>query len=437
MEKNTTVSRLQEFLSKGTSPYHVVANSESMLLEDGFKALSLDAKWEIEPRGKYYVNAFGSTIFAFTVGEHVREHLRIAAAHTDFPNLRIKPSADLNRQGYVSLNIETYGGLLLHTWVDRPLSIAGKVVVKGDSIFSPKAMLVDFKRPLVTIPNLAIHMDRSQNDGFSLNRQNHMLPLAAREEQYVENQLKEALEYMDFLSVLAREVGVLKEDILFYDLGVYPTDAGCTLGFQNEFFSASRLDNLTSVKACLAGILADAELRGLHVIALFDNEEVGSRTKQGADSLLLSIVLERIYMALGYTTEECYEDMLGGFMISADVAHGYHPNYSEKNDLTNKPVLGKGLAIKYACSQKYAGDAEAVSVIKGLCEAHHIPYQMYVNRADIVGGGTLGSIASSIVPMRTMDVGVPLLAMHSARELMGTRDQEALEDLIIQFFKER
>lgn len=422
---------LMAFINTSTSPFHVVNKAEVMLKDANFEKLSLDKKWYLREGHSYMVNLFGSGLVAFRIGTDIRRNMRVAAAHTDFPNIRIKPNPTMKREGYISLNIEAYGGLIEHTWLDRPLSISGKVVVKGDHLFEPETIFVDFKDPVLTIPSLAIHMDHEVNKGAKFNRQTQMLPIIGQE---VKDIIEERLISMDFEEVLAKEAKCDKEDILFYELGLYPTENACTVGFDKEFISSARLDNLTSVKACVEGLMQDLSNVGLHLIALFDNEEVGSRTKQGADSMILMQVIQRIYLAMNYTLSECYEDMARGFMLSLDVAHGYHPNYPEKNDLTNKPVLNGGVVIKYASSQKYAGDAEAVSVVKALCEEYNVPYQIYVNRSDIGGGSTLGSMLSSLLPMRAMDIGVPLLAMHSARELMGAKDQKAIEELVSIFF---
>ena len=234
---------------------------------------------------------------------------------------------------------------------------------------------------------------------------------------------------------MAEQLNCEKEAILSYDLTVYQTESPCYLGFNSEFISSPRLDNITSVKACVEGIIADKRKSGLDVVVLFDNEEVGSRTKQGGASLILSNMLERIYSACGYSRQVFLADLAKSFMLSIDVAHALHPNYLEKNDVTNKPILNHGLAIKMAASQSYAGDAEAIAIIKALCEKYKIDYQMYVNRSDIPGGSTIGSIASALLSMRTLDIGVPILAMHSARELMGKYDQKSLEFLVRAFFE--
>ena len=317
--------------------------------------------------------------------------------------------------------------MIVSTWLDRPLSLAGKIVTRTADPFAPETHFVDFKRPLLTIANLAIHMNREVNDGYKWNKQKDVLPLATLVDQKQPDK-------QFFQKFLARELHCKVEDILSFDLSTYPVEQGCTVGLEEEFTSSGRLDNLTSVMGCLKGIINGKCTSRLQVAALFDNEEVGSNTKQGADSLVLDHLLQRVYGKLGLSREQLDQDMAGGFMLSVDVAHALHPNYVDKCDITNQPVLNGGVVLKQAASQRYAGDAEAVAIVKGLCEANGIPCQLFVNRSDVKGGSTLGSMASAITPIRTMDIGVALLAMHSARETMGTKDQEALERLITVFF---
>lgn len=419
---------LIEFISQCTSPFHTVDTAVKMLAGNGFEELPLTDDWNnIKTDRGYFTKVYGSTLIAFIAHDNLRGGLRIAASHTDFPCFKVKPNADIVQDGYGKLNVEVYGGMIVNTWLDRPLSLAGKVALRGDDVFCPKTRLVDFDRPLMTIPNLAIHMDRKINEGKALNRQKELLPLA-----FMTGERK--ADYL--LELLAKELGCRKDDILSYELYAYQWEKGCRLGFEDEFISSPRLDNLTSVKACLEGILADKRDEGLDAAVLFDNEEVGSRTKQGGASMVLSNVLERIYLGRGLTRQDLLADIHKGFMLSIDVAHALHPNYPEKNDITNKPVLNGGTAIKTAAGQSYAGDAEAVAAVKALCKKHGIPYQQYVNRSDIPGGSTLGSIASTLLPVRTMDIGIPILAMHSARETMGASDQDSLERLVKAFFAE-
>lgn len=424
-----TVARLLDFIDNSTSPYHTVKTGANELKAKGFTELFLEDVWALG-EGDYFVKVYDSALVAFHIGLNLRHSMRIASAHTDFPAIRIKPNPLVDAKGYGELNVETYGGLILNTWLDRPLSMAGAVVTHTDDPFRPDVHYVDVARPLLTIPNLAIHMNRQINEGVALDKQKHMLPLF----MMCNDKINTDSEWREFLSELVKRPA---EDILSYELTLYPVEGGTTFGRYDEFISSPRIDNLTSCVACLEGIFEakamDAE--GLRMVVLFDNEEVGSRTKQGGASTILSQLVERIYMATGHTKAECYADIAAGFMISADVAHGYHPNYPEKNDITNYPILNKGVVLKMASSQSYAGDAWAIATVKALCENDSIPYQIYVNRSNIPGGSTVGSITSAMLAMRTMDVGVPILAMHSARETMGADDQEALDNLMKAFLR--
>ena len=390
---------LFNFINNSTSSFHTVLNAQSYLIKNGFEEVNFSEDWQLKADKKYFTKIYDSTLIAFIPHQNLREGMKIAVSHTDFPCLKIKPSADIMQNDYGKLNVEVYGGMILNTWFDRPLSIAGKIVLKGQDCYQPDVKFVDFKRPLMIIPNLAIHMDSK------------------------------------LIKLLAEELSCAQEDILSYDLTVYQVETPYYLGFSGELVTAPRLDNITSVKACIEGIIADKRKAGLDIAVLFDNEEVGSRTKQGGASNVLSNVIERIYMAFGYTRQAFLADLAKSFMLSIDVAHAMHPNYVEKNDLTNKPILNKGLAIKMAASQSYAGDAEAIAIVRALCEKYKINYQMYVNNSDIPGGSTIGSMASALLTMRTLDVGIPILAMHSARETMGKDDQKSLEKLVRVFFE--
>jgi len=321
-------------------------------------------------------------------------------------------------------------------------------VLKGKNAFDVDSVLVDTKRPIAIVPNLAIHMNRSVNDGVKLNRQKEMLPILMMERNNEDNPTKllnnrnnpslfpeSDTQYDEWTKFLADEVDCDPSEILSYEMTLYPTEQGCVLGTECDFISSPRLDNLTSCFGVLSGIIQarKTNVNGVRCAILFDNEEVGSRTKQGGAGMILPNLIKRVYDALGYSNQEMDSFISKGFMISSDVAHGLHPNYPEKNDITNIPVLNKGLSLKIACSQSYAGDAKAIAIVKGLCEEADAQYQIYVNRSDIPGGSTVGSISSAMLPMRTIDVGVPLLAMHSARELMGSADQEQLNRLMNHF----
>ena len=426
---------LEQTLLASVSPYHCILEAERQLSEAGFRKLEFGQFWynQLQPGHAYYVNAFDSTLFAFCIGELFGRDscIRIASAHTDWPCLKLKPFPEVTSERYGKLNVEVYGGPILSTWLDRPLSIAGKVCLKGSNPFKPKTVFTDFNRPLLTIPNLAIHMNRKVNEGFALNPQSDMLPIIAL--------ITETLDKDNyFLNLLASQINAEPADILDYELYVYNYEKGTPLGLNNEFYSSPRLDNVTSVQAAVTGLIdsfRDKHCRkdGLNVIALFDNEEIGSFTKQGAGTALTERILHKIFHEFGY--DSALDDALfNGFLLSMDVAHATHPNHTEKNDIKNKIMLGDGVVIKMAAKQSYATDARFVSVIEGLCRENKIPYKKFSNRSDIPGGSTLGAIASGLLNMPGVDVGVPMLAMHSSRELIGTKDQKALTDLCRAFF---
>lgn len=421
--------RLEQTLMASVSPYHCILESEAQLKAAGFEQLELAESWKLEPGKSYYVPVFDSSLLAFSIGENLGKQpgFRMAAAHTDWPCLKVKPSPEVGTSRYGKLNVEVYGGPIYSTWFDRPLSMAGKVCVAGENLFAPVTKFVDMKRPLVVVPNLAIHMNREVNDGVKLNAQVDMLPLLGM--------LSEELDKDHyFLELLAEEAGCGKEEILDYEIYLYNLDGCAVTGLRGEFFSGPRLDNVTSVQACLTGIIEGGRENGINMIALYDNEEIGSRTKQGACSAVTERILEKMYLSLGYTREDYLNGMLNGFLLSMDVAHAMHPNHTEKCDIKNQILLGDGVAIKMAASQAYATDAAAVSVIEGICKANQIPYKKFSNRSDMRGGSTLGTISSSLLGMKAVDVGVSLLAMHSARELMGSEDQAALVALTTKFF---
>lgn len=427
-EMREAAQALMDQIGESTSPFMAVEYVKKELAEAGFEELALNESWSLQAGGRYFVPAYDRTLFAFTVGEKKAEHqnIRIAASHTDFPCFRVKPSPEITAFGCRKLNVEPYGGMIRSTWMDRPLSLSGKVALRSDDPFRPETVLVDFNRPVLTIPNLAIHMNRSVNDGATLDPQKDMLPFADLTGQPADEKF--------FLKALAKEIGREPEDILDYEMFLYQYEKGAFVGFEETMLSCPRLDNITSVRACVQGLLKGSRKDGLNVIALFDNEEVGSNSKQGAASALLPFLLERIYAAFGSSREQLLTDLPDGFFLSLDVAHAVHPNAPEKADIINRPVMGGGVTIKISSSQSYANDCETVAIAQSLCEKAGIPCQRFLNNSSQRGGGTLGSIASAGLPMKTMDVGVAMLAMHSARELMGMKDQWAVERLVEQLF---
>ncbi len=428
MKRVNYIDRLHALIKKATSQFHTVEAVKEQLLKNGYEELDFGKSWNLQRGGRYLAIHHDSSMFAFTVGTDFQEQdsFRVAAAHGDFPGFRIKPNPEVTTEKYVQLNVESYGGVNLSSWLDRGLSAAGRVVLKSEDVFRPKVRLVDFEKPLFTIPNIAIHMEREMNKGIELNKQTQMLPIVGM--------LEEEMSKTYFLNALAEKLKVQPDEILDYELHVYNTDRAEIIGLQETFLSAPRLDNLTSVQALTDGILESERKSGLNVIAIFDHEEVGSKTKQGAGSVVLPHLLEKIYVSLG-VPEQVYKNAIAeGLLMSVDVSHGFHPSYGGKYDPTNKNMLNHGFCIKEACSQSYATDSEAVGIVQQICEKEQIPYQKFVNRSDMAGGGTLGSIASAVLPVRTVDLGVPLLAMHSSRELMGVKDQESLTRFIKAYF---
>lgn len=420
---------LIDFLKEAVSPFQCVQAAMQRLREAGFVELSYEQPWKLENGGNYMVNHHGTTLFAFSVGEHYRtgDTLRMAAAHTDYPCLRIKPNADFTTESYAQVNVEVYGGPILNTWFDRPLGVAGRVALKSDDLFKPRMVLFRSEKPVLTIPNLAIHMNREVNKGVELNPQVDLMPIA-------DLLPKEAQSSDYFLTFLAEGLGVDKEEILDYELNTYCVEEPMYIGPKDTLLSSPRLDNQTSVTALLWAVIHAKREDGINLIALFDNEEIGNTGKQGASSILLHDLAGRILRNLGAEAEETDRGMYGAMLLSVDVAHGLHPNHKGKMDITNHPVLGRGFCIKEACSQSYATDAQAIAILCQICEKYQIPYQRFVNRSDVRGGGTLGSAASSLFPVKTVDMGVPVLAMHSARELMGRGDMEALTAALEKYF---
>lgn len=420
---------LLEYLKEGVSPFGCVEAARKKLLAASFEEIHYPDKWELKPGKGYVMTHHGTALFAFTVGEDYQSGgmIRIAAAHTDYPCLRIKPNPDFVTGSYAQVNVEVYGGPILATWFDRPLGVAGRVVLRSEDPFAPRTVIYRSARPVMIVPNLAIHMNREVNKGVEINRQIDLMPIV--------DLLQEEEKGTDyFLAFLAEELSVEKEDILDFELNTFCVEEPCLVGARGTMLSAPRLDNQTSVYALLSAVAEGKRRRGVNLIALFDHEEVGNKSKQGAASILLHDMVRRILRELGNDEEQIERDIYEGMLLSVDVAHGLHPNKKSRMDITNQPVLGKGFCIKQACSQSYATDAEAAAILRQICDSENIPYQIFVNRSDVAGGGTLGSVASTLLPVKTVDIGIPLLAMHSVRELMGTADMKSLTDAVTSFF---
>lgn len=413
---------LFDFIDHSPTCFHAVANMEEELERAGYQQLSEKNIWQIKADGKYYVNRNGSAVIAFSIPQREQKGFHIVAAHSDSPCFKLKELPELAvEEHYLKWNVEKYGGMILSTWLDRPLSVAGRVVYKGPDGLMTK--LVNADRNVAVIPNVAIHMNRDMNKGIEYNPQTDMSPLAGG--------IKEKDGY---LSLLAKEAGVDAEEILGQDIFLYNRDKCSRLGLEGEYICGPRLDDLECVYAGLKALLQEEPADYINMLAVFDNEEVGSGTKQGADSSFLRDVFARIRGGL-QLTEEKYQCMLAeSFLISADNAHAVHPNHPEKTDSVNKPYLNEGIVIKYHGSQRYATDAYSEAVMKDICKEAGVPYQVYANRSDIAGGSTLGNILMSQVSMNTVDIGLAQLAMHSALETAGMEDLDYLIQALSMFY---
>lgn len=409
-----TTEKLLDFIEKSPTAFQAVDEMQKRLTENGFEVLSEKEYWKLIPGGKYLVTRNNSALIAFCIPEKESRVFHIMASHSDSPSFKIKENPEIKvDNSYVKLNVEKYGGMLMAPWFDRPLSVAGRVIIRKNGGLKEK--LINIKRDLVMIPNLAIHMNREANNGVSYNPQKDLQPLFA-----VGNTDRTLLE------IIAEQTGVKKEDIISHDLFLYNRMPGTIWGADKEFVSSARLDDLQCAFASMEGLLRAQNHESIAVHCVMDNEEVGSGTKQGAASTFLKDTLLRINMGLGRTYEEYLMTLAGSFMVSADNAHALHPNYTDKTDPTNHPVLNKGIVIKFNANQKYCTDAVSAAIFKELCTKAGVPYQTFVNRSDIAGGSTLGNISNTQVPMNTVDIGLPQLAMHSPYETAGVKDTEYL-----------
>ncbi|HOY68120.1 MAG TPA: M18 family aminopeptidase [Candidatus Ozemobacteraceae bacterium] len=419
------------FIGAGPTAFHAVEAAAKRLNNAGFQEVSEGDAWGLKKGGKYYMKKNNTALLAFVVGKGnpAETGFRLVGTHTDTPCFRVKPAPEMVAEdAYIKLNTEVYGGPILSTWMDRPLSMAGRVALAGRDPLEPKAVLVDFKRPVAIIPSLAIHMNREVNDGYKWNRQIDLLPLMGQTGNGFE---KKGF----FVRLLAEELKVKPAEILDYDLFLYDPAPGGLVGLDQEFISAPRLDNLASTHAALEALIDAGAGKATTVLAAFDNEEVGSSTKQGADSPMLATLLERIVNALGGDREAYFRAVARSLMVSADAAHAVHPNKGEKCDPTNRPMLNRGPAIKVAASQSYTTDAPSGAMFEAVCRAAKVPVQRFLNRSDERGGSTIGPISSTHLNVRSVDVGIPLLSMHSVRELAGARDPEYLMKAITRFYR--
>ena len=411
------IDSLLHFLDSSPVNFLAVKTISEQLREAGFEPLdACERLGEMKPGRQFFLTKNDSSIYAFRIGtEQLSEAgFRIICAHCDSPTFRIKPNAEMTGEGgIVRLNTEVYGGPIMSTWFDRPLTLAGRVIIRSEDVMKPSTLLLHVKRPLLQISNLAIHFNRQVNDGVKLSKQKDMLPILG----IITGELEKG---NLLINLICEELKVKPKDIL--DLA--DATPACTFGIHNEFISSGRLDDLSMVHAGLQALLQSEEKmpKVTQVLAIFDNEETGSQTKQGAGSPFLASLLQRIVLAQGGTAEDFHRSIEKAFMVSADNAHAWHPNYSDKYDPTNHPVLGGGPVIKFNAAQKYASDAVSAAVFAGICEKAGVPCQRFVNHSDVAGGSTLGNILASSLPVRGVDMGNPLLAMHSCRETAAASD---------------
>ena len=407
---------LLEFLDQSPTCFHAIDYVKKQLNEQGYEQLLEGKPWNLEEGGKYYVTRNLSSIIAFQIPKKDFKGFMIGASHSDSPTFKIKDNPEIISDGYVKLNVERYGGALFHTWFDRPLSVAGRIVYKESNKLISK--LVNIDRDLLMIPSLAIHMNRKVNDESSLNAQTDMLPIIGSEECKGD---------------LMKEISEGKE-ILGHDLFLYIRDQGSIWGGKQEYVSHGRLDDLQCGYGNMLGFLQAKPGNSVPVFAIFDNEEVGSLTKQGANSTFLEDTLTRICFACGKDIEEQKKVIASSFMVSADNAHAVHPNHGEKADPVNRPQMNKGIVIKFNANQKYTTDAVAQAYFKDICNSAEVPTQSFTNRSDMLGGSTLGNLSNSHVSLNTVDIGLAQLAMHSCYETAGTKDTEYLAKAMQKFF---
>lgn len=417
-------TELMEFIEKSPTAFHAVKTMADILRSHAFTELKENEHWKLKCAGRYFVTRNDSSLIAFVIPREGFHDMRMIASHSDSPTFKIKESPEMEvEKQYIKLNVERYGGMLCAPWFDRPLSVAGRVLVKDEKTGAFVTKLVDIDRNLVMIPNLAIHMNREANDGYKYNAQKDMLPLYGMMDD------KDT-----FLEKIAEAAGVAREDILAQDLFLYNRQKPCIWGASDEFLSAPRLDDMQCAFASLKGFLAGDHQKHLNLHCVFDNEEVGSGTKQGAASTFLLDTLTRIHEVLGFSGEEYRMHLADSFMISADNAHAVHPNHTDAADPTSRPYLNGGIVLKFNANQRYCTDAVSAAMFRDLCRQAEVPVQVFVNRSDMLGGSTLGNISNTQVALNTADIGLPQLAMHSPYETVGAKDTEYLVRAAEKFF---
>ena len=406
------VQQLFEYLKAGTSAFHVIAHAKKVLAEAGFQELKLKETWNLEKGGRYFCIPFDTTLYAFTVGENcdLANGIHIGGAHTDFPGIKIKPNPEIFSHGHMQLNTEVYGGPILNTFFDRPLSLSGKVVTRGERYDKPVSHLVDFAAPVLYLPNLAIHMNREVNEkGAPIDNQKHLLPMLGMVDDALNKDTK-------FVDLLADKLGVDANDILDYDLCIYNLEQPELIGIKEDFIRSQRLDDITSCSALIHGLIESNNTDRVNLVCLFDNEEVGSGSKQGALSMFLADTLKRIFSSLGLTEEELMISLAKSFMVSCDNAHATHPNQPQLCDALNRVYMNEGIVVKTNANLSYTTDAISYALFTTILKENDIKFQVFANRSDVRGGSTLGHLSQEHVSIDTIDIGLAQLAMHSSNE---------------------
>lgn len=419
-----TSREVLNFIEHSPSCFHAVEQLSQMLDQAGYQRLKECDGWTLEQGGKYYVTRNGSSIIAFHVGQQLDNyHFQITASHSDSPSYKVKEKAELKgKGGYLQLNTEGYGGMICSSWLDRPLSLAGRVLVRQGNVVETRLLNID--RDLLLIPNVAIHMNRDVNSGMKYNQQVDMLPLFSAGE-CGEN---------SYYELIAQELGVKPEDVVGCDLYLYPRVAPSLWGAKEEFISSPRLDDLQCAYTSMKALVDSHNPHGVNVCCCFDNEEVGSGTKQGALSTFLRDVLQRVHAALGHAPEDYFRAVAKSFMVSCDNAHAVHPNHPEKTDGENCVYMNQGIVVKFSANQKYTTDGISAAIFMQLCKDAQVPVQTFANRSDMAGGSTLGNLSTQQVSLHTVDVGLPQLAMHSAYETAGVKDSAYMVQALTAFY---
>lgn len=423
LQEKDYVKELFSYIDNSPSPFHTIETTRRLLTEAGFLEVQENKSWSLEKGGSYLVVRNDSAVIAFRIPMQEPEGFHMVASHSDSPSFKVKEHAELTLdKAYTKLNVEKYGGMLMSTWFDRPLSVAGRVYVNTADGIQKK--LVHFDEDLLVIPNLAIHMNRDANSGMQYSAQTDMCPV-----------LSTTADKEQFRTLLAKEMGVEAEHILGQDLYLYTRQKGLLVGTDKDMLMSPRLDDLECAYTSMQALVETMPEAYINICAVLDNEEVGSGTRQGADSDFLYSTLKRIVYALGGAEEDYMKLVADSFLISADNAHAIHPNHPEKADLTNRPVLNGGIVIKFSGNQKYTSDAFSGSVMKKVCMDAGVPYQVFYNHSDVQGGSTLGNISTAHVSVASVDIGLAQLAMHSAVETAGVKDITYMVEALKEFFK--